>query len=104
MEGGQVKGKPYESSLHETEEEPSQDHAGEVLRDPRQGRDQAPEQHRARDVQRRPRDAVDEHVRRHLHEDVPDVEDAQASRVLGVVQVEVVLQTAQPGRRDVVAV
>lgn len=102
--GQNEQGARQKGGLDEAEAEAHDDHAGEAADDARQGRDEAPDEHDAAQVQRGAGDAVHEHVRGDLHEDVADVEDAQARLVLGVGEAEVGLQALEAGGGDVVAV
>ena len=102
--GQDEQGTGQKRRLDEADEEPNQHHSRKVLCVARERRDQAPDEHHGGNVERRPRDPVHEHVRRDLHQDVPDVEDAQARCVLRVVDVEIVLETLEPRGRDVISV
>lgn len=93
-----------EGGLDESKEKPNENHADKVVDDSGEGRDETPEKHGARDVQRRSADPIDEHVGRDLHENVADVKNTQTCRVFCIVELQVLLETFESCRRDVVAI
>lgn len=102
--GEDEQGTGQESGLDEAQQEADSHHVAKVASQSGAGRDQTPESHRNGDVDGRPLDAVDEHVRRHLHQNVSHIQNTQTSRVLCVGELEVLLQSLQTGRRDVVTI
>ena len=79
--GEDEEGAGKEGRLDKAEEEADNDHAGKVVHDPREGRDQSPQHHRAPNVEGRPRHQVDGHIGRDLHEDVAHIQDREASGI-----------------------
>lgn len=102
--GENEKSAGQEGSLDEAQQETDSHHVSEVTCQSRAGRDQTPKSHRDGDVDRRPLDAVDEHVRGNLHQNVANIQNTETGRVLSIREIEVLLQTLQTSRRNVVAV
>lgn len=102
-DGEDVHGAGVEGGLSETEEETSEQEADEVLGEGGQSRDDGPEHHDETHVPRRT-SSGQEHVAGNLTEDVADEEDGNAGLVLGVGEVEVLLEVVQAGQGDGIAI
>jgi hypothetical protein len=91
--GQDEEGTREESSLNETQAKTSGHHSPKAGHDARERRDHAPKKHGDANVDTGSGYPVYDHVARHLHQDVPNVEDTEACRVVGVAELQVGLET-----------